>query len=160
MKRPESEKQVVETRFGPADYHITPEGQLKLSWRGPVTINGVEYHAPWISPHHSYPEIHLQPKDYRRAATPAARAALEKEHQKLSDQLIHPASIQEARIRRQEWQTWNAWSDMQQAEQALTEARAKFEEEERRLRELAPARAQALCGKTAIEMSLEELLSV
>ncbi|GHG09903.1 hypothetical protein GCM10017783_23010 [Deinococcus piscis] len=151
---------MTETRFGPADYHITPEGQLSLSWREPVTINGVEYHTPWISPHHSYPEIHLQPKDYRRAATPAARAALQKEHARLSEQLIQPASIQEARIRRQEWQTWNAWNDMQQAEQALVKAKAKFEKEKQRLQELAPARAQALCGKTAIEMSLEELLGV
>lgn len=132
------DRPTTETAFGPAEYTVSPDAAVSLSWPAGVTVNRVFY--PRASVYgQKYGDRHsgqpsLSRKHWPDHPTYAAVDAVREEHARLAPQLATPERIARAHVQAAEYALQCAERERREAEEkeararvALAEARAAFE---------------------------------
>ncbi len=93
-----SENLSTETKFGPARYHVHEDGELTLVWEGGLTLNRVTYVTASVRSYPNGASATLRRAEWRKEATPQARAAVCAEVKRLRPLLVTPQARARAAV--------------------------------------------------------------
>jgi hypothetical protein len=122
----------TETAFGPAEYSVSADGSVYLSWPAGITLHRVKYPRAHVygekhGERHSA-QVYLDRECWQDKPTDAARAAVYREHERLAPLLATPERVACARLRQAEDTLKYAERDRLEAEAKEARARAALED--------------------------------
>lgn len=122
------DRPTTETAFGPAEYTVSPDGAVSLSWPAGVTVNRVFYPRASVygqrygDRHSGQPS--LSRKHWPDHPTFAAVDAVREEHARLAPLLATPERIARAHVEAAEYAVQCAERECHAAEEKAARARA------------------------------------